>query len=364
MASRVGTRWRGRVVLPSGKEMTKRFTLKRDAVAWENANRGRQEESRDTLARWLDLGGRESVLAGLGEATRRLYAAHLKLRIIPDLGYRRLAKITAAHIETARDAWLRDGLSPAAVTSTLNCLARVFRQAVKARAVAKSPMLEVDRPKASAPVDIPTITPVEIEKLAAACTARQPAYGDYVRLASYLGLRAGELTALQVRDIDLQTGVVTVSRAFSAGKLQTTKSGRTRQVPIVDAVRSTLARLVKEREKDEWLLVGPFGGRFRHNNFRAGVDWRNLVRQQGYPGFRFHDLRATAIVLWIKAGIPLATVRAMAGHASLATTDRYARTARNDLKSAASAMNSFLTITSPETNQPTAREAAHDHCST
>jgi hypothetical protein len=37
----------------------------------------------------------------------------------------------------------------------------------------------------------------------------------------------------------------------------------------------------------------------------------------------------TAIVLWIRAEVPLTTVRVLAGHASLATTDRYASIARN-----------------------------------
>jgi len=57
---------------------------------------------------------------------------------------------------------------------------------------------------------------------------------------------------------------------------------------------------------------------------------------------RLQDLRATAIVLWIKAGIPSTTVRDLAGHASLAATDLCARMVRNDLASAAQIMNSYI----------------------
>jgi hypothetical protein len=39
------------------------------------------------------------------------------------------------------------------------------------------------------------------------------------------------------------------------------------------------------------------------------------------------------------------TVRALAGHASLATTDRYARIARNDLAGAAAQLNSYISRT-------------------
>ena len=52
-----------------------------------------------------------------------------------------------------------------------------------------------------------------------------------------------------------------------------------------------------------------------------------------------------AIVLWIRAEVPLTTVRVLAGHASLATTDRYARIARNDLAGAAAQVNSYISRT-------------------
>jgi len=50
-------------------------------------------------------------------------------------------------------------------------------------------------------------------------------------------------------------------------------------------------------------------------------------------------------VLWIRAEAPLTIVRALAGHASLATTDRYARIARNDLAGAAAQVNSYISRT-------------------
>ena len=75
------------------------------------------------------------------------------------------------------------------------------------------------------------------------------------------------------------------------------------------------------------------------------VRWPELVGLLGWPGLRFHDLRATAIVMWIRAEVPLTTVRMLAGHASLATTDRYARIARNDLAGAAAQVNSYISRT-------------------
>ena len=100
--------------------------------------------------------------------------------------------------------------------------------------------------------------------------------------------------------------------------------------------------MTKGRRPAEPVLLGPLGGRLYHSNFRTKVRWPELVGELGWPGLRFHDLRATAIVLWIRAEVPLTTVRALAGHASLATTDRYARIARNDLAGAAAQVNSYI----------------------
>ena len=102
-------------------------------------------------------------------------------------------------------------------------------------------------------------------------------YGDYVRLAALLGLRAGELTALQVGDVDLTTGVVTIRRAFSAGELQTPKSRRVRQVPVVGELGPVLSRMTSGRRPAEAVLLGPLGGRLYHSNFRTKVRWPELV---------------------------------------------------------------------------------------
>src|SRR4051794_37426893 len=110
------------------------------------------------------------------------------------------------------------------------------------------------------------------------------------------------------RSVDLTTGVVTVRRAFSAGELQTPKSRRARQVPVVGGLGTILARMTSGRRPAELVLLGPLGGRLYHSNFRTKVQWPELVKGLGWPGLRFHDLRATAIVLWIRHLGPAAQV--------------------------------------------------------
>lgn len=204
VASRLSNgRWRARIYLPSGGERTKVFASKREAVAWEVHNRGRRPESKESLTRWLERVGPEVLLGGLSPSTRATYRSHLSLRIIPELGPRALSAITAAHVEAAQRAWKSEGVSSTVIAGTLNCLARAFRVASKLGDLSASPMSAVERARAGVERVTPTLTVMEVDRLAAECDLVSRRYGDYVRLAALLGLRAGELTALQVGDVDL-----------------------------------------------------------------------------------------------------------------------------------------------------------------
>src|SRR5918993_1205492 len=123
-------------------------------------------------------------------------------------------------------------------------------------------------------------------------------------------------------------------------------------IKVGDLWASPMSAVERARAGAEPVLLGPLGGRLYHSNFRTKVRWSALVGELGWPGLRFHDLRATAIVLWIRAEVPLTTVRALAGHASLATTDRYARIARNDLAGAAAPVDSYISRTRGDHAQP------------
>ena len=57
--------------------------------------------------------------------------------------------------------------------------------------------------------------------------------------------------------------------------------------------------------------------------FRARA-WRPATKAAGLDGLRIHDLRHTAVALWIAAGASPKEVAALAGHTSVSfTLDRY-----------------------------------------
>jgi integrase len=89
---------------------------------------------------------------------------------------------------------------------------------------------------------------------------------------------------------------------------------------VVEALVDLLAR---PGSANDLVFVGPQGGTLRLATFRHRI-WRPATRAAGLDGLRIHDLRHTAVALWIAAGANSKEVAARAGHTSVSfTLDRY-----------------------------------------
>ena len=83
------------------------------------------------------------------------------------------------------------------------------------------------------------------------------------------------------------------------------------------------AHLAGPGDPEHFVFTAPQGGALRVTAFRARV-WRLAIRAAGLDGLRIHDLRHTAVALWIAARANPKEVAARAGHASVSfTLDRY-----------------------------------------
>jgi integrase len=88
-------------------------------------------------------------------------------------------------------------------------------------------------------------------------------------------------------------------------------------------VEELAAHLAGPGEPDAFVFTAPEGGPLRVNLFRARV-WQPAIRVAGLDGLRIHDLRHTAVALWIAAGANPKEVSVRAGHSSVSfTLDRY-----------------------------------------
>lgn len=152
------------------------------------------------------------------------------------------------------------------------------------------------------------------------------------------GMRWGEATALQVRDLKLGAAKPTASiqrawkrapkgsdKAFFLGPPKTKKARRL--IALSPAQVEMARRLVSGQQPEAYVFRTAWGNHWRHSNFYHRK-WLPAVKraiEKGLPRRpRIHDLRHTHVAWLIGAGIPLPAIRVRLGHESIQTTvDRY-----------------------------------------
>jgi hypothetical protein len=108
-----------------------------------------------------------------------------------------------------------------------------------------------------------------------------------------------------------------VEGVVSVGPPKTRASRRTVGLPrrVVGELEHHLARHV-DNDPAAFVFTAPQGGPLRVSAFRARI-WRPATVAAGLDQVRIHDLRHTAVALWIAAGASPKEVAARAGHTSV-----------------------------------------------
>jgi integrase len=116
-----------------------------------------------------------------------------------------------------------------------------------------------------------------------------------------------------------------------------------------------------------YIFTGAKGGPLRAGLFRQRV-WYPTIKAAGLDGLRIHDLRHTAVALWIAAGANPKEIAVRAGHSSVVTVlDRYGHLypeAEDRLSDALDAMADAVTPTSATAPRSTQPRRARDSAST
>lgn len=221
---------------------------------------------------------------------------------------------------------------------------------------------------------------------------------DYVgvgaRIALHTGMRAEEVCGLRWRDVDLSGKKIHVSTVIQRAEVpmrdelgniirnadgspkvtyqqfdaEPKTRGSERDIPLTDGLTEILARhkrnvqkliteMVPNRDERPSIaglyVVGGIDGSFMSPH-RLGVNWtkfarsRNLIGTEGKP-VGFHDLRHTAATRMIAAGIDVATVSHLLGHAEISVTlNRYCTSDEATQRTAMERMNEVFSMREPE----------------
>ncbi len=170
------------------------------------------------------------------------------------------------------------------------------------------------------------ITEAQVERLLAAPTVSTPTGLRDKALLELLyatGLRASELAALEVGDLDLAAGWVRVR----AGK-----GDKERLVPLGEEAAAWLEKWLAKRPKDGPYLFPGRGGR-RLTRARIWQIVKRYAKEAGiHPPPSPHVLRHAFATHLLAHGADLRAVQQMLGHAQISTTEIYTHVARARLK--------------------------------
>jgi integrase len=322
-------RYRARYRGPDGRERARHFALKRDAERWVATNETAKakgewidpDRGRVTVAEWLPTWA--ATKATLRPKTQVAYESVVARWVLPRWGSVPLNRITHAEVV----AWVADmsgRVGPATTAKALLVLSQCVQLAIRDGRLSRDPTVGVRRPRQVRGRQR-FLTHQEVEKLAGELPAP---YDLLVAFLAYTGLRFGEASGLRVGSVDLARGRVVVERALVElrGTISegTTKTHRSRTVPIPRVLRDRLVDQVRGRSPGEWLFPAPGGGPLRNSNFRHRF-FDPGVQRAGLAPLTPHDLRDTAASLAVAAGASVKPVQRMLGHASAAMTlDVYA----------------------------------------
>jgi integrase len=315
--------------LPDGTPAPETFPTKTDASRWlslaeADLVRGTfvhpSLNTNVTVAEWLEewrtshsLHKRPTTLVRDESAIRR--------HLVPRLGDIPLAKLRQTDVQ-AFVAALRREVGPGTTRSVYGVLRAALNAAGNADLLARSPARGIKLPQVPK-TDVVTLRPADLHRLAAALPDR---WQPMVYVAGTCGLRFSEAAGLRVGRVDtarLRLHVLETSPQVGGERAEPKTAAGRRTVPvpglIAEMLNNHLHRYGLAGEADALVFSAERGGRLNAANWhkRAWVPARHAA---GLPTLRFHDLRHSAVPLWVAMGANLLQVSRWLGHSTVQIT--------------------------------------------
>ena len=350
-----GTGWEGKLYAAP-----ETFDTKLDAQAWLSrqiedqatgiwappdaaSDRPRRLTLRTYSARWL-------AERDVRPRTRVDYQSLLDTYILPELGDSLIDRISPTTIRSWH-AQVAEG-KPTTKAHAYGLLRTILGTAKTDGLIADNPCRV---PKGGQVKRQHQIKPATPEELAAIVAAIPDRYKAMVSLAAWCALRFGELTEMRRKDVDLDDGVVRITRAvtrvkgqYVVGDPKTEAGVRTVTIPphLLPQVERHLADHVGA---DPDALLFPAA---RHGGHMAPSALTKVFYpardKAGRSDLRFHDLRHTGAVYAALAGATLADLMQRLGHTTPAMAMHYQHAAQGRDAIIAASMSAMVAPTPDE----------------
>ncbi len=285
-----------------------------------------------TLGEWMDKWLENKQVDGIREKTDDRYEEHMRIHIKPGLGRIKLAKLSPKQIREFELNLIIGGKAPVGVVAVHTVLKAALEHAVEMEVIGRNPAASVKPPRAQRK---PAFVPEErqVNALLAVAKASEHHLWPATYVATYTGMRRGEITALEWKNVNLDAGTLDVVQALivtaNGVKLGPPKSKSSRRTIELDDDIVNMLRQHRARQIDlaNVLNIEPSEIVFP----RRGIDgWcrptvmsrmvSRMAKLAGCPKITLHSLRHFHASGLLQSGVSLPVTAERLGHSSPAIT--------------------------------------------
>lgn len=211
------------------------------------------------------------------------------------------------------------------ITKELRTLKAILNKAVEWKVIRENPIQHVKEPRNLDSKPPRFYTAAEMALIYQACHAQvnnghgpqpDPLHASMWKLMANTGLRRGESMILRWAWIGRR------EMKILSTEEERTKSGKWREIPLSDGALEALERLPRGDLVFPRMTLPSLSRAFSNDAKRAGVVGS------------IHSLRHTYCSHLVMRGVPLRTVQILAGHSSIAVTEKYAHLSPDHLRDA------------------------------
>ena len=270
-----------------------------------------------------------TYLPNIEQSTKDGYKEKIDLYIKPTLGHFPLKTLKNNDIQI----WinnLKKRLAPKTIRNAYNNLNAALKQAVVLRMIPYNPCEGTVLPKLQKPqTNVYNIAMIQ----QALATAEDLATYVIILLGASVGLRRGEMAALQWKDVDLDKNTISITQ----NRVHTTqgvieKSPKTKAGKRTITIGNDVVNALRDAKAiyDDAVCSKPGFKNLGYVLFKENGEpfhpdsltqkWERFVAKHNLPPIRLHDLRHSNATAMIAAGINARVVQHRLGHANVSIT--------------------------------------------
>lgn len=319
------------------------FKTKREALEYIEQFKMKQSNNLDMTFETFWGIYKEDMNERLRENTIRTKEYIVELKILPYFGKKKVADISAADIRKWQNMIMKDGYAQTYLKTINNQLSAIFNYACRYYNLARNPCTQAGSMGKGKADEMEYWTQEEFEKFIECVKDKPLSYYAFLTLY-WTGCRLGELLALNMNDVNLETKTLSITKSYQRIKgrdvitePKTEKGKRVIPLPdfLVEELKEYIEKLYGIQPSDRLFLLT-----------KAYLE-KEMIRGcelSGVKKIRIHDLRHShASLLISKLGAQPNLVADRLGHEKIQTTlSTYSHLYPNQARNLANQLNDLV----------------------